>query len=90
MTLNAASPSLLQRLKLRYEKNEQVFDIAAFVGGFVFDIAMLDRIDAWSTIIQQAVYLLLIAVILMRSSIAMSNTKPPTNAAMSKACSFFS
>ena len=66
MTLNAASPSLLQRLKHRYEKNEQAFDIAAFVGGFVFDIAMLDRIDAWSTIIQQAVYLLLIAVILMQ------------------------
>jgi len=46
MIQNAASASLLQRLKLRYEKNEQAFDIAAFVSGFVFDIAMLDRIDA--------------------------------------------
>src|SRR5258708_22284126 len=40
--------------------------MAALVGGFVSDTAMLDRIDAWSTIVQQAVYLLLIAVILMQ------------------------
>jgi len=66
MTLDAASPSFLQRLKHRYERNEQAFDIAAFAGGFIFDIAMIDRIDAWSTIIQQAVYLLLIAVILIQ------------------------
>ena len=66
MIHNAASPSLLQQLRLRYEKNEHAFDIAAFMGGFVFDIAMLDRIDAWSTIIQQAAYLMLIAVILMQ------------------------
>ena len=55
-----------QRLKLYYESHELAFDIAAFAGGFVFDIAMLDRIDAWSTIVQQAVYLLLIAVILLQ------------------------
>ncbi|HKB82035.1 MAG TPA: DUF2914 domain-containing protein [Burkholderiales bacterium] len=54
------------QLRIYYERNELAFDIAAFVGGFVFDIAMLDRIDAWSTIVQQAVYLLLIAVILMQ------------------------
>ena len=66
MTQDPASPSFLQRLKHRYERNEKTFDIAAFAGGFIFDIAMIDRIDAWSTIIQQAAYLLLIAVILIQ------------------------
>ncbi|HVY05182.1 MAG TPA: DUF2914 domain-containing protein [Burkholderiales bacterium] len=56
----------LHRLKHYYESHEQAFDIAAFVGGFLFDIAMLDRIDAWATIIQQALYLVLIAVILLQ------------------------
>jgi hypothetical protein len=58
--------SRFQRLKHYYESHEPAFDIAAFAGGFVFDIAMLDRIDAWSTIVQQAAYLLLIAVILLQ------------------------
>jgi hypothetical protein len=58
--------SRFQQLKLYYEKNEHAFDIAAFVGGFLFDIAMLDRIDSWSTIGQQAVYLVLIGVILLQ------------------------
>jgi len=66
MTQTEMSPSRFHRLRLYYESHEHAFDIAAFVGGFVFDIALLDRIDAWSTIIQQAVYLLLIAVILMQ------------------------
>jgi hypothetical protein len=70
MTPNEAPPSRFHRLKSHYEKHEQAFDIAAFVGGFVFDVALLDRIDAWSTIVQQAVYLLLIAVILMQMFLA--------------------
>jgi hypothetical protein len=56
----------LHRLKSYYERHEKTVDVAAFVGGFVFDAAMLDRIDAWATIIQQAVYLVLIAVILLQ------------------------
>jgi hypothetical protein len=66
MTQTQLPTARFQRLKLYYESHELAFDIAAFAGGFVFDIAMLDRIDAWSTIAQQAVYLLLIAVILMQ------------------------
>jgi hypothetical protein len=66
MTQDPASPSFFQRLKHRYERNEKTFDIAAFAGGFIFDIALIDRIDAWSTIIQQAAYLLLIAMILIQ------------------------
>ncbi|MEO8008821.1 MAG: DUF2914 domain-containing protein [Betaproteobacteria bacterium] len=65
-----------QRLKLYYEKNEQAFDIAAFIGGFLFDIAVLDRIDAWSTIAQQAVYLALIGTILLQMFFAEGNTAP--------------
>ncbi len=66
MTSTQLPTARFQRLKLYYESHELAFDIAAFAGGFVFDIAMLDRIDAWSTIVQQAVYLLLIAVILLQ------------------------
>src|SRR3954464_12699451 len=70
------SLSQVQRLRLYYEKNEHAFDIAAFIGGFVFDIAMLDRIDAWSTIIQQAVYLTLIAAILLQLFFAQDKPAP--------------
>ena len=70
------SLSQVQRLRLYYEKNEHAFDIAAFIGGFVFDIAMLDRIDAWSTIVQQAVYLTLIAVILLQLFFAQYKPAP--------------
>lgn len=69
------SLSRFQRLHHYYEKNEHAFDIAAFVGGFLFDIALLDRIDAWSTIVQQAAYLALIAVILLQMFFA--EGKPP-------------
>ena len=55
MTQTQTPSSGLQRLKLYYEKNEHAFDIAAFVGGFLFDITMLDRIDAWSTIDRKSV-----------------------------------
>ncbi len=58
--------SALQRLKLHYQSHERELDIIAFVGGFMFDIVMIDRIDAWSTIVQQAAYLVLIAVILLQ------------------------
>src|SRR5579859_1410311 len=71
--------SRLQQLKLYYEKNEHAFDIAAFVGGFLFDIAMLDRIDAWSTIGQQAAYLALIGVILLQMFFAEGKPAPALN-----------
>jgi hypothetical protein len=66
----------LQHLKHYYEKHEHAFDMAAFVGGFLFDIALLDRIDAWSTIIQQAVYLVLIAGILLQLFFAEGKPAP--------------
>jgi hypothetical protein len=68
--------SSFHRLKLYYENHEHAFDIAAFVGGFLFDIAMLDRIDAWSTIVQQAVYLVLIGVILLQMFFAEGKAAP--------------
>jgi hypothetical protein len=76
MTETQTPPSPFQRLKLHYERNEHAFDIAAFIGGFLFDIAMLDRIDAWSTIGQQAVYLVLIAVILLQMFFAEGKPEP--------------
>ncbi|MEO8165293.1 MAG: DUF2914 domain-containing protein [Betaproteobacteria bacterium] len=68
--------SRLQRLKHFYETHEQSLDIAAFVGGFLFDIVLLDRIDAWSTIVQQAAYLVLIAVILLQMFFAEGKPQP--------------
>ncbi len=72
--------SRFHRLKLHYERNEHVVDIAAFVGGFLFDIAMLDRIDSWFTIGQQAAYLVLIAVILLQMFFAEGKAPPELNA----------
>lgn len=69
-------PARFQQFKLYYERNEHAFDIAAFVGGFLFDIVMLDRIDSWSTIGQQAVYLFLIAVILLQMFFAEGKAAP--------------
>ncbi len=74
--MDAAAPTRFRQIKLYYEKHEHAFDIAAFIGGFVFDIAMLDRIDAWATIIQQAVYLLLIAIILLQMFFAETEAAP--------------
>lgn len=66
MTPNETSPSRFQRLRQHYEKNEHAFDIAAFIGGFLFDIVTLDRIDSWFNIGQQAVYLTVIGLILLQ------------------------
>jgi hypothetical protein len=76
MTRMETPLSRIQQLKLYYDRNEQAFDIAAFVGGFLFDIAMLDRIDSWSTIGQQAVYLALIGVILLQMVFAEGKPTP--------------
>jgi len=76
MTQAQTPPSRFQQLKLHYERNEHAFDIAAFIGGFLFDIAMLDRIDSWFTIGQQAAYLVLIAVILLQMFFAEGKAPP--------------
>ena len=75
MTKTATSGSHFKRLKLYYESNERRLDIAAFVAGFLFDIATLDRIDSWYTIGQQAVYLALIGFILLQ--MFFSEGRPP-------------
>jgi uncharacterized membrane protein (DUF441 family) len=61
-----ASPGRLHRLKLYYEKNERNLAIAAFVGGFLFDILTTGRIDSWFLIGQQAIYLVVVAAALLQ------------------------
>jgi Protein of unknown function (DUF2914) len=59
-----ASPGAIHRLKLYYEKNEGQVAALAFVGGFVFDMIMVDRVDSWLTIGQQAFYLAVVTAVL--------------------------
>jgi hypothetical protein len=47
-----------------YEKYEVQFDILFFVGGFTFDAFMVSEIDDTFSLVQQAVYLLIIAAFL--------------------------
>ena len=60
------APTRLNRLKLYYEKNERKVAVWSFVGGFLFDIVTLDRIDSWFTIGQQVVYIVVIGIALMQ------------------------
>jgi len=60
------SPARINRLKLYYEKNERKVAVWSFVGGFLFDIVTLDRIDSWFTIGQQVAYILLVGIALMQ------------------------
>jgi len=62
----AEAPGRVDRLKLYYERNEQKIAIFAFVGGFLFDILTVERIDSWFTIGQQILYLTVITVALMQ------------------------
>ena len=47
-----------------YEQYETRFEIGFFVGGFCFDILMMSDVDDVLVIVQQAVYLLIIASII--------------------------
>ena len=58
--------SRTQRLRLYYEQNERQVDIAFFVGGFVFDVLTLSRVDSWFNIGQQIVYLIAIGAVLLQ------------------------
>jgi hypothetical protein len=54
-----ALPSvMLARLKPLYHKHERWIPIVFFLLGFLFDVAMLRRIDELKVILQQAVYLM--------------------------------
>ena len=56
----------IHRLKRYYEENERKVDIAAFAGGFFFDIFTLDRTDSWLVIGQQMLYLVVITAALLQ------------------------
>lgn len=53
-----------QRLFDYYTKNEKQLEIAFFIGGFVWDIVMMSAVDDLFSLVQQAIYLLIIASIL--------------------------
>jgi hypothetical protein len=61
-----ASPEGIHRLKLYYERNEPKIAILFFIGGFVFDMIMVDRVDSWFTIGQQIAYIALVMTIMTR------------------------
>ncbi len=72
--------SPLQRFKRYYETHEESLNIAAFVGGFLFDVVTLERIDSWLVIGQQVLYLGLIAVILLQMFFAEGKPVPDLHA----------
>ncbi len=74
-----SAPTRFNRLKLYYEKNERKVAVGAFVGGFIFDIVTLERIDSWFTIGQQAVYILIIGIALLQ--MFFEEGKPPRDLA---------
>ncbi|MBC7754095.1 MAG: DUF2914 domain-containing protein [Moraxellaceae bacterium] len=47
-----------------YKKHETMLEIIFFIGGFIFDVLLVSEIDDLFCLIQQALYLLIIAVIL--------------------------
>jgi hypothetical protein len=56
----------LNRLRDIYAAHEHRFDLAFFVGGFLFDVVMVQRIDEIATIAQQVVYLSIVLIGLMQ------------------------
>src|SRR4249920_1309917 len=71
-----AAPRGIHRLKRYYEHNERKVDIAAFAGGFVFDIVTLDRTDSWLVIGQQILYLAVITTVLLQMFFEEGQTPP--------------
>ena len=71
-----ATRGAIQSLKAYYEKNERGIAVLFFVGGFVFDIVTLGRIDSWFAIGQQGLYLVLIAMALTHMFLEQSGPAP--------------
>jgi hypothetical protein len=65
------------RVKTLYSQYEKYLPAGFFIGGFLFDIITLDRIDSKFTIIQQAVYLFLLALMLLQMHMEFSLQRPP-------------
>ena len=61
-----AAPGGLERLRLYYARNERKVALWSFIGGFLFDVVMLDRVDSWVTIAQQVVYLAIVTAALLQ------------------------
>ena len=47
-----------------YQRHQRWVPIVSFIGGFVFDIFMLRRIDELKTLLQQAIYLIIAAALI--------------------------
>ncbi len=73
--IDGASAGRIHQLKKYYEEHEHNLAIAFFIGGFIFDMMMVGRIDSWETIGQQIVYLLVILAALMQ--MFFEEAKPP-------------
>jgi hypothetical protein len=67
--------SRIHQIKEYYEEHEHHIAILFFIGGFLFDMMMVGRIDSWETIGQQVVYLLVIMAALLQ--MFFEETKPP-------------
>ena len=77
MSAEAASISAsgLERLKLYYGRHEGRVAAAFFAAGFLFDMVTVGRIDSWTTIGQQAIYLTVALIAL--SQMLLEADQPP-------------
>ena len=78
----AETPSTIQRLKLSYEKNESRIAALFFAGGFVLDMILVERVDSWLTIGQQALYLVVVTAVLTQMFLE-AGAPPPAPEGMS-------
>jgi hypothetical protein len=75
------STGTIERIRLYATRNEARLSATFFIAGFLFDILTLGRIDSWLTIGQQAVYLVLVTVVLVQMLRAEGQPAPDLAAA---------